>query len=134
MKKWQIILTIVIAVLAVLVFIFFSWADMYSSQAVAKEAGSSIDMAPFPDRIDFGDIPQGDTVTKKVVMTNNGNNDNTIKVFVLGSIAQLVDVVPGKSFTLKAGETVNLNFRLSMPASAPVGKKFSGRIIIFTLP
>jgi hypothetical protein len=134
MKKWQIILTVVIAVLAVLVFIFFSWADMYSSQVVATEAGGTIGMAPFTDRIDFGDIPLGKGVTKTVIMTNNGNNDNTIKVFVLGSIAQLIDVEPGKSFTLKAGETVNLNFRLTMPASAPVGKKFSGRIIILTLP
>lgn len=130
MKKWQIILTVVIAVLAVLIFCFITFTDTYSTQAVAKEAGSPIGMAPFTDRIDFGDIPQGAAVTKTIELINTGNNDISYKVFVLGSISQLIDVEPGKSFELKAGQTLDLNFRLTMPASAPVDKKFSGRIII----
>jgi hypothetical protein len=134
MKKWQIVLAIVIVILAVVVYFFARSSNIYSARAVTVKAGSPIGMAPFIDRIDFGDIPQGEAVTKTVVLTNSGDSSNTIKVYILGSISQLIDVTPGKSFELKAGKTQDIDFRLSMPASSPVGKKFTGRIIILKLP
>ena len=134
MKKWQIVLTVVVVILAVAIFFFARVTTMYSTQVVAKEAGGAIGMAPFADRVDFGDIPQGDSVTKTVVLKNNGDNNNTIKVYVLGSISQLIDVEPGYSFELAAGKTQDVDFRMTMPASAAVGKKFTGRIIILRLP
>jgi hypothetical protein len=134
MKKWQIALAIVVVILIVAVFFFARSTNIYSTQAVTVEAGGSIGMAPFTDRIDFGDIPQGDNVTKTVVLTNSGDNNNTIKVYVLGSISQMITVTPGKSFELIAGKTQDIDFKLAMPASAAVGKKFTGRIIILKLP
>jgi hypothetical protein len=134
MKKWQIAVTIVIVILAVAIFFFAHSTNIYSARVVTVEAGGSIGMAPFTDRIDFGDVPQGTSVTKTVSLKNNGNSSNTIKVYVLGSISQLIDVVPGKSFELAAGKSQDIDFKLSMPASAPVGKKFTGRIIILKLP
>jgi hypothetical protein len=134
MKKWQILLAVIVVILIVAVFFFARSTNIYSTQAVAVEAGKPIGMAPFTDRIDFGDIPQGDNVTKTVVLTNNGDSDNTIKIYVLGSISQMITVTPGKSFELKAGKTQDVDFKLMMPASATVGKKFTGRIIILKLP
>jgi hypothetical protein len=133
-KKWHIALGVIVIILAIAIFFFARVTTTYSTQAVAAAADSPIGMAPFTDRIDFGDIPLGDSITKTVVLTNNGDHDNTIKVFVIGSISQLIQVTPGKSFTLAADQTQDLNLRLSMPASAPVGKKFTGRVFILRLP
>lgn len=132
MKSWQIVLTVVAVILIIAIFFFSQNTMIYSSQVVAIEAGENIGMAPFTDRVDFGDIPQGQSVTKTVTLTNGGDNTKSIKIFILGSIANLIDVTPGKSFELGADQ--DINFRLTMPASATVGKKFSGKIIILELP
>ena len=123
MKKWHVILTVVVALLVVAGYLFFSSSHIYSAQAVAVEAGNPIGMAPFTDRVDFGDIPLGEGVTKTVVLENNGENDNTIKIWIMGSIGQMVDVEPGRSFELKAGTSQEVDFRFTMPVSARVGKK-----------
>jgi hypothetical protein len=134
MKKWQIILTVVIVILAIAGFFFWRSTTIYSAQAVTVVSGSTIGIAPFTDRVDFGDIPQGDTISKTVTLTNSGNNSNSIKIYILGSISQMITVTPGKSFAIGAGESQDINFQLAMPASAAVGKKFTGRIIILKLP
>lgn len=134
MKKWHIILGVILVILVIAVFFFVRSSNIYSTQAVAVEAGSSIGMAPFTDRVDFGDVPLGVNVSKTIILANNGNNDNSVKVYILGSISQLVKPMPGYSFDIKSGESVDLVLQLTMPASAPVGKKFSGRIIILRLP
>lgn len=134
LKKRYIILAVVLVILAIAVFFFFRSSTIYSTQVQAVKAGSTIGIAPFTDRVDFGDVPQGDVVSKTIILENNGNNSNTVKVFILGSISQMITATPGKSFSIPAGKTQNLDLKLEMPASAPVGKKFSGRIIIFRLP
>ncbi|MBN2077036.1 MAG: hypothetical protein JW762_15940 [Dehalococcoidales bacterium] len=134
MKKRYVVLTFVIALLGIIIYFFLTSSNIYSAQAVAVEAGSPIGMAPFTDRIDFGDLPQGATITKTVVLENTGDNDNSIKIWIIGSIDQMIDVNPGKSFELKADSTQDVDFIFNMPVSAPVGKKFTGRIIIFKLP
>jgi threonine/homoserine efflux transporter RhtA len=134
MKKWHVVLTVVVALLGIAIYFFLTSSNIYSAQAVAVEAGGPIGMAPFTDRIDFGDIPQGQGVTKTVVLENTGDNDNSIKIWVMGSIGQMIDVKPGKSFELKAGSTQDVDFIFNMPVSTPVGKKFTGRIIILKLP
>jgi len=134
MKKWHVILIVVVALLAIVVYLFFTSSNIYSAQAVAVEADSSIGMAPFTDRVDFGDVPQGKGVTKTVVLENTGENDNTIRIWIMGSIGQMIDVNPGRTFELKAGTTQDINFIFNMPASAELGEKFTGRIIILKLP
>lgn len=134
MKKWQIAAVVVVIILAVAIFFLTRITTMYSTQVVVIEAGGSIGVAPFTDRVDFGDVPQGDSISKTIILENNGDNNNTIKVYILGSISQLIEPTPGYSFEINAGQTKNLVLSLSMPASAPVGKKFTGRIIILKLP
>ena len=134
MKKRYIVLTIIIALLGIAIYFFFTSSNIYSAQAVVVEAGSPIGMAPFTDRIDFGDVPQGKGVSKTVVLENTGDNDNTIRIWIMGSISQMIDVEPGKTFELEAGTTKEVEFLFSMPDSAEVGDKITGRIIILKLP
>ena len=133
MKKRYIAL-IAVGVLLVLAIAFFVQATtIYSSQVIAKEKGSAIGIAPFTDRVDFGDVPQGMTVTKVITLENEGGTPNYIRVFITGSIGSLVEVEP-KSCTLEEGESQDIELELTMPASAEPEKKFSGRVFILRLP
>ena len=116
MKKRYIAL-IAVAVVLVLVITFVVQAmTIYSAQVVAKGEGSSIGMAPFTDRVDFGDVPQGSTMTKTISLENEGTVPNYIRVFIVGSIGVMVDIQPN-SFTLEAGESREVELELTMPAS-----------------
>ena len=134
MKK-RYIAFIALGVLLVLVVTFFVQAStIYPAQVVAKEKGSPVGIAPFTDRIDFGDIPQGATVGRTLILENMGTVPNQVIIFVIGGISDLVKVEPTSSFALEAGETAEVDFVLTMPASIPPEKKYSGRIIVLRLP
>lgn len=121
-----------VVVLLAVTFLFQAMT-IYNSQAIAKEEGSAIGINPLTDRIDFGDIPQGVSVAKTLILENQGTVPNQVIIIVIGSIGDLVKVVPS-SLTLEPGETKEVNFQLNMPASAPPEKKYSGKIFVLRLP
>ncbi len=134
MMKKRYIALIAVGVLVLLAVVFLVQAlTIYPAQVIAKEMGSPIGIAPFTDRVDFGDIPQGSTMTKVISLENEGSTPNYIRVFVMGSIGNLVEVEPS-SLTLEEGESQDIELTLTMPASAEPEKKFSGRVIILRLP
>jgi hypothetical protein len=58
---------IALGVLLILVITFlFQAMTVYNSQVVVVEKGEPIGIAPFEDRIDFGDTPQGETALHRV--------------------------------------------------------------------
>ena len=133
MRKKYIVL-IALGVVVLLVGTFLNQAlTIYPSQVIVKPAGSAIGIAPFTDRVDFGDVPQGSTVGKTLVLENGGTNSNQVYVFIMGGIGELVTVQP-KSFTIAEGATQEVKFSLTMPKSADPEKKFSGRVLVLRLP
>ncbi len=124
----------VLGVVVVLVSVFLAGAlTVYSSQVVAKPEDAPIGFNPLEDRIDFGDIPLGAGVGKTVVLENRGQSPTSVRVFVLGSIGELVEVEPS-SFILEAADMQEVELSLIMPVSATVEKKYTGRIVILRLP
>jgi hypothetical protein len=109
-------------------------ATIYSAQAVAKGPTDAIGIAPFTDRVDFGDVPAGSSVGKQIFLENEGDNDSSIRVFVVGPIGDLVKIEPGDSFNIRSGENLRVNLRLTMPASAFSGSEFKGKVVILRLP
>ena len=133
MKK-RYIAFIALGVLLLLVVTFlFQAMTIYDTQVIAKEAGGAMGVAPFTDRIDFGDIPQGATIGKTLILENAGTVPNQVNIFIIGNIGDLVKVQPG-SLTIEPGETKEVDFELTMPASAPVEKKYTGKVFILRLP
>lgn len=133
MKKRYIALIAVAVVLVLVAVILAQATTIYSAQVIAGEEGSQIGIAPFTDRIDFGDIPVGVSITKDITLENHGSVDNNVKVFVMGSIGTFMEITP-RSFTLEAGEVQNVELALAMPMSAEPGQKFTGRVIILRIP
>ena len=135
-KKWRVRLTIgvVVILLAVALYLFFTFSNIYSVKAMAIEARSDGGKIQFNERIDFGDIPQGKSSVRTLILENSGDNDHSIKIWIIGSIGQMIEVEPARSFDLSAGTSQDVNFQFNMPVSAMIGEKFTGRIIIFELP
>ena len=133
-RKLYVVLAVVGVVLILLAVFFAQVVTWYSSQVVAKDAGDPIGIAPFTDRIDFGDIPRGAEVTKTLTLENEGSVDNWVKVFVLGGIGDLVEITPRSSFTLKEGESMDLDFRMAMPHSMEPETKVLGTVVILRFP
>jgi hypothetical protein len=134
MKKIYIVIFVVVFLLAIAGVFFGRATTIYSAQVVVTEKGSNIGMAPFTDRVDFGDIPQGSGVSKTITLDNLGDNDNNIKVYTMGSIWSFIDIEPGASFTLGGGQSQDIVLKMLIPETAPVGKKYTGRIFILRLP
>ncbi len=133
MKKRYIAFIALGVLLLLTVTFLFQSLTIYDSQVIVKEAGGAIGVAPFTDRIDFGDVPQGVTIGKTLILENAGAVPNKINIFIIGGIGDLVKVDPG-SVTLEPGESAEVDFRLTMPASAPLEKKYSGRVFVLRLP
>ena len=51
----------------------------------------------------------------------------------MGSIGAFIDIEP-TSVTLEEGERQDIYLRITVPASAEPGQKFTGRVIILRLP
>ena len=133
MKKRYIAL-IAVGVLVLLTVVFLVQAlTIYPTQVIAREAGGAIGIAPFTDRVDFGDIPLGSTVGKVISLENAGTVPNYVAIFTLGSIGALVKVSP-TSLTLEPGDSQDIELSLTMPASATPEKKFTGWVFILRLP
>jgi len=132
-KKWYIALVAVGVILLLAVTFLFQALTIYSCEVVTKEAGSAIGIAPFTDRIDFGDVPQGATVGRTIVLENAGAVPNQVIIFIIGNIGDLVKVQPG-SVTLEPGETAEVDFVLTMPTSATPERQYFGRVFLLRLP
>ena len=133
MKKRYIAFIALGVVLLLVVTFLFRALTIYDTQVIAVEAGEPIGINPLTDRIDFGDIPQGQGVGRTLILENAGTVPNQINIFIIGSIGDLVKVQPG-SLTIEPGETKEVNFRLTMPASATPERKYSGKVFILRLP
>ena len=134
MKLRYIFLIICVVIIAVAVYLFLTFCDMYTVKVVAVESETTIDKAEVTGRLDFGEVLQGEQVTRTVVLENTGDNDHSIRIWMIGSITQAIDIEPGTSFELEAGTSQDVDFTLTMPDSASEGKKLSGRVIIVKLP
>jgi len=131
-KRYIALIALGILLLLAVTFLFQA-LTIYDTQVIAKATGEPIGMAPFTDRIDFGDIPQGEGVGKTLIMVNEGSVPNQVMIFIIGNIGDLVTVNPD-SVSLAPGETVEVDFDLSMPVSAPPEKKYSGKVFVLRLP
>lgn len=132
-RKRYIVIAVVAVVLIIVALFFAQSVSWYSAQVVAKEGGSPIGIAPFTDRLDFGELSPGTSITKKLTLDNNSSIDNYIVIFIMGGVGDLVSIEPS-SFTLREGEAREVDFKLFMPASAEPDQVFSGNVVIMRFP
>lgn len=132
-RKWHIALIALGVILLLVVTFLFQALTIYDSQVIARKAGEAIGVAPFTDRIDFGDVPQGGAITRTLILENMGTVPNQINIFIIGNIGDLVKL-ESKSVTLEPGESAEVDFRLTMPVSATPERKYTGKVFVLRLP
>jgi len=131
-KKYVGLMAVGVILLLVVTFLFQA-LTIYDCEVLVKKAGSPIGIAPFTDRIDFGEVPQGASIGKTVILANEGAVPNQVNIFIFGNIGDLVKIEPS-SVSLEPGVSVEIDFRLTMPPSAEPERKYSGKVFILRLP
>jgi len=129
MSKIKIALTVIIALIVWFLVAEFIAADRYQALVNVKEEEGIMGVNPTAESLDFGDLSRGMKAARYLVLKNNGKNNISIKIVVLGEIKDLIKVEKN-NFILKPGEEVKINFELTVPPSAEA-RKYQGVVYIF---
>ena len=107
-------------------------ADKYEAVVKVMEEGGKIGVNPMTERLDYGDLPKGNTSTRFVTIENNGKMGIYVAVVKYGGIAELIKI-SRNNFVLDPGEKEKLELLLEMPISANK-EGYEGKVVIFKLP
>lgn len=131
LRRWQMAALAVVAVLLLLWFgVSIASSRMYSAQMYVVEGGS-IGIPP-PIELDFGDLPRGMAIDRKITLKNNGFVPMRVTIVEWGNIRDFVDVSDA-FFTLRPGEERTVTFTATSWLSAEA-KKYSGKVLVAQVP
>lgn len=117
-------------------FVLFEWRSTitYSAQVLVLERTDEliIGLNPTTERIDFGDLTQGSSQVRPLVLENNGFLPFRFTIITTGSISQFMSVSDA-FFTLHPGETKNVDFILVLPPNAEP-RMYTGQVFVLRVP
>lgn len=121
----------------VLVFLFVFYialdANKYEATVRAIEEAGTVGVNPTSERLDFGDLSPGTSAVRRVTVENNSFLNMYVIAYDTGDIGGIMDT-SDNYFTLKSGDTAELEFEVYMPASATVDATYDGRVYLFKIP
>jgi len=126
---------VVWALVIVFLFVFYVVLDAnkYRAQVRVIEGEGRAGVNPTTASLDFGDLSRGVTAVRRVNIVNGTFVPMFVTIVRTGSITDLVDVSKN-NFKLKPGEETRIEFSNYIPASAEIGKIYTGRVYIFKIP
>jgi hypothetical protein len=132
LRRWQVVLGGGIA-LALLLwgFIAVSMVTTYEATVLFTES-RSIGLPPPLDNLDFGDVPTGLPMNRKVTFENDGKIDTYMIVISRGGIRDFMSISDA-FFNLAPGETKDIEFTAHAPANIPEGRH-DGKVYVIRLP
>jgi len=107
-------------------------ADKYEAVVKVVEEGGKVGVNPLTERLDYGDLPKGNSSTRFVTIENSGDMNIYVKVVKMGDISELIKL-SRNDFVLSPRQSEKLEFLLEMPISADKGE-YKGQVMIFKLP
>ena len=133
----------VIGTIFLIIFLFVFYvvldANKYSMMVQVIEGQGKVGVNPTSEALDFGDMSLGTQATRRVDLKNGTFMPVYVMIFKMGNLSELVKVTNENNeedsfFKLGAGREVKIDFTASIPASAKVGSKYSGRVFLFKVP
>mgnify|MGYP001571902816 CR=1 FL=1 len=134
----------VIGIILIVCFLFVFYvvldANKYRMQVLVIEGEGKVGVNPTTELLDFGDMSRGTTAVRTVTINNGTISPMYVMIWKMGGLSELVDVSDkatgeaASAFKLKPNTEVKVDFSASMPASAEIGKEYSGRVFIFKVP
>lgn len=108
-------------------------ANKYRAEVVAVEGEGRVGVNPTTESLDFGDLSKGTSAVRTVSVKNGTSVAMFIMVWKFGGIGDLMKIAKN-NFTLKAGNETKIELTVYMPASAEIGKTYTGRVYLFKIP
>jgi hypothetical protein len=131
-KILKFVVLFVVFLAAWLAVVQYMTADKYEVVVKVVEEGGKIGVNPLTERLDFGDLPKGNSATRFVTIENNGRTDIYVKIVITGNVSDLVNINKN-NFVLSPGSSEKIDFAMSMPISADQ-EEYKGKVTIFKLP
>jgi len=127
----------VVAIVLVVIFLFVFYivldANKYSMLAHIVEGEGKVGVNPTTESLDFGDLSRGTSAVRRVNIENSTFMPMYIMIFKRGGLSDLIDV-DKNFFTLAPDESVKIEFAAYVPASAELGKNYTGKVYLFKIP
>ena len=127
----------VIGVILLIVFLFVFYvmldANKYRAMVNVIEGEGKVGVNPTANALDFGDLSRGTSAVRRVELKNGTFMPVYIMIFKIGSISDLMDVSKNY-FRLAHGIDEKIEFTTYVPASAELGKNYTGRVFRFKVP
>lgn len=121
----------------VIVLVFLAYvsldANKYPALVRVIEGEGKVGVNPTDEALDFGDLSRGTAAVRRVTIDNNTPIPMYIVAFKIGGIRTLMKV-DKNYFRLAPREETQINFTTYMPASAEIGKEYTGRVFLFKIP
>jgi hypothetical protein len=119
----------------VFLFVFYLALDANKYEAVVRvvEGTARVGLNPTTERLDFGDLSPGTTAVRSVTIENGTGIPFFVFALRLGSITDIMEQ-SNNFFVMAPHAEETIEWSTYMPASAPIGEKLSGRVILFKIP
>ncbi len=108
-------------------------ANKYQALVQVVEGEGRVGVNPTDEKLDFGDLSRGTAAVRTVTIKNDTYMPFFVSVIKLGGISSLMKI-DENNFVVRRGEEKKIEFATYMPASAEIGKKYTGRVYVFKIP
>lgn len=127
----------VIGIILLVIFLFVFYvvldANKYRAMANVIPGQSQVGINPLADALDFGDLSRGTSAVRRVDINNGIGMPMYIIIWSTGDIADLMSI--SKNFFVLGGQSSDtIDFTTYIPASAEIGKDYTGRVYLFKIP
>lgn len=140
LKKSDKIIGVILIICFLFVFYVVLDANKYRMQVLVIEGEGKVGVNPTSELLDFGDMSRGTESVRTVTLNNGTFMPMYVLVWQRGGLSELVKVTDkntgegAKAFKLEPNTEVKIDFMARMPASAQIGDKYTGNVIIFKIP
>ena len=132
LARWQLIaLGVVVAYLVIWSGTTLGFSKTYSAQMFVTDSGA-IGIPPPLETLDFGDVPRGAAIERKITIENDSPIPLRVFVFTWGDIRDLISI-DDAFFRVGAGDEHTIVLEARGPASGEA-KKYDGRVVVVQTP
>ena len=129
---WQLILGLgLLAGLTMWGSVFVRSVTVYPTTVLFTQE-RSIGLPPPVEDLDFGDVPAGLPISRKVILENDGRSDVYVGVVAIGGIRGFMEN-SDMFFSMTPGETKDIDFTVHAPVNM-TDQRYDGTVFIFRLP
>lgn len=123
----------ILIILFLFVFYVVLDANKYRAMVYVADGEGKTGVNPTSESLDFGDLSRGMSAVRRVDIENGTAVPMYVAIIKTGDVNELVSVSEN-NFRLGPRSKKVVEFSTYIPASAEVGKNYTGRVYLFKIP